>query len=114
MAAVATDCASWELSDKEAAALAAPGSAALNEFVTVQPKWVALALFGLSAAGIVAEKWARYAVFQRAVEQERADADARARAGAPSVQPPSGPGPVELPSGAAALIAKAVDPGAAR
>lgn len=114
MAAVATDCASWQLDDKEAAALASPACAALNETVTVAPKWVAISMFAFSLAGVLADKWARYEVFKRVVAREGVEPQPHERA-AQAAEQTVGPGPSQpAAAGAAGLIARPADPGAAR
>lgn len=66
MAAIATDYDGWRLDAREQKELSASGSVALNEWVRVEPKWVALSLFSLSLIGVAVSKAIGYQAEKRA------------------------------------------------
>ncbi len=82
LAAVATDYDDWRLDDKEQKELAVTGSVALNEWVRVDPKWVALSLFALSMVGMATAKAIGYQGEMRARQiRKMQEAAAKGKAG---------------------------------
>lgn len=92
VAAIRTDFDGWDLDDRETAEIAPAAAAVLNESVKVNPKWVAMTLLGISLAGIVAEKSARWA----------GERKVRKAAGEPETTRPTAPPPPQTTSQAQA------------
>lgn len=98
---VLTRCRVWELTEAEALELAKPTSLVLNEFVTVDPKWVALSLLLVSLGSIVSRKAVMYAAWKQSMEIERraravkaGPVEPKPKEPAPSSETPTeGPGP---------------------
>lgn len=65
-----THCRLWALTDEEALELAKPAALVLNEFVAVDPKWVALTILSVSLGGVVARKAVLYTAWKRAMQVE--------------------------------------------
>lgn len=65
---VLTKCKLWALTDEEALELAKPAADVFNEFVTVDPKWVAVSILSVSLGTILSRKAVLYAAWKRAMK----------------------------------------------
>lgn len=70
VAAIRTTCADLALDDKQEAELATTGAVVLNEWVAVDPRYVALVLFAISISGVVFEKVLVYSMWLKLKELE--------------------------------------------
>lgn len=68
---VLTNCKIWALTEEEALELCKPTADVLNEFVTVDPKWVALSVLSVSMGSILARKAVLYSAWKRAMQIQR-------------------------------------------
>lgn len=68
---VITQCKLWALTEEEALELSQPAADVLNEFVSVDPKWVSLTLLSVSLGSILARKAVLYSAWKRAMMLHR-------------------------------------------
>lgn len=69
---VLTQCKIWALTDEEAIELSKPAADVLNEFVSVDPRWVSLSVLTVSLGSIVARKAVLYNAWKRAMAMQNA------------------------------------------
>ncbi len=105
LAAIRTNCAPLALDDKQEKELSTVGAVVLNEWVAFDPKYVALALFAISLAGVAFEKVLIYSMWLRHQELELEREKLRA------TNRPSGPAaPVTPPPAAAPAFGASATP----
>jgi len=74
----------FPLTDNEASTLSHTGAMVANQWVQIDPKWVALITFGLSLVSITSAKIVGYRMALLAVEEEKAKKLAEEKAGTPA------------------------------
>lgn len=87
LAAIATDWDRWRLEPHEQRELAATGSATLNEFVRIDPKWIALSLFSMSLAGVALSKAVMFQAEMRIKKSKAIDEQKRRAQATQPVRP---------------------------
>ncbi len=84
IAAIRTHCADLALDDKQEKELSVSGAVVLNEWVSVDPKYVALCLFAISLAGVAFEKVLVYSMYVKLQQIELEREKLRAAANNPA------------------------------